>query len=148
MAIGFTHLGLITVIPSGFICYRYGERLTTGLALALGMSAYLLIWGATYYKEFHREHIYALWFYYFLAGIDPSGHRIICCGSLVSLTVFVVYMYIYIYYWNIYYCQMQKFDKPKSSIIFHWVCMSGRRIPYTVHEHLNQHNQYWFDQHL
>ena len=83
LAIGFTHLGLITVIPSGFICYRFGERLTTGLAVVVGMGAYLLIWGASYHKEFHREHIYVLWFYYFLAG-KALNRKIFNVSLLVS----------------------------------------------------------------
>ena len=67
-SVTFIQIGLLTVIPSSYLCYKVGDRMTAALATLVNTTAFLLLWMATYFRDFHREHFYLIWIYYFLSG--------------------------------------------------------------------------------
>ena len=67
-AIGLTELGLASMALSGYLTYRFGERLICLVGLVLYGTSSILLWLSTYYMAFHSRHPGLIWAYYLISG--------------------------------------------------------------------------------
>lgn len=62
------NFGVSFGFPAGFLCERFGARVTSVVATIVSTLGFILLWSTTESKEFYHGHAWIQYIYFFLAG--------------------------------------------------------------------------------
>ena len=62
------NFGISIGFPGGFLCERFGARVTALVGLVVSVAGFLLLWSTTLMKEYYQEHAFLQYVYFFIAG--------------------------------------------------------------------------------
>jgi len=62
------NFGISLGFPAGFLCERFGARVTSIVATVVSTVGFILLWSTTESKEFYHGHAWLQYIYFFVAG--------------------------------------------------------------------------------
>lgn len=62
------NFGISIGFPAGFICERFGPRVTSICGLIISVAGFLLLWSTTLMKPYYVKHVVLQYVYFFIAG--------------------------------------------------------------------------------